>query len=679
MKTREVAFYARVSSEQQTTAQTIRSQVAALRERILEDGLMLLPEHEFMDEGYSGATLLRPALERLRDLIATGVLDCVYVHSPDRLARKYAYQVLLVDEWQRAGVEVIFLNRALGQSPEDDLLLQVQGMVAEYERAKILERSRRGKRHAAQAGSPSVLSGAPYGYRYVSVSEGGGQARYEPIPEQARVVQQIYTWIGRERASIGTVCRRLQQAGEPSPKGKSYWDRTTVWGILKNPAYCGQAAFGKTHAVPRQGQLLRPLRGKLSQPRHPTLPRDVDPQQWISIPVPALVEESLFAAVTEQLAENRRHARQGRRGARYLLQGLVCCQQCGYAYYGNAISPSSRKGHPRDYAYYRCVGSDAYRFGGERVCSNRQVRTDLLEQAVWQQVCALLQDPSRVAQEYQRRLQEPHRPENRIVLEAQAAKLKQGLSRLIDGYAEGLIDKQEFQPRVERSKEKLQKVEQALRALADEESRQQELRLVVTYLEDFAQRVTAGLEQADWTGRRELIRTLVKRVEIGAEAVNVVFRVEPGSLSTSPQSESLPHCGRRGHRPLRHPQRSLQPLAFLTDPRLQPFLDQTEEARIGHAMLNEPYEPLLRQIVEKAPYVTIQHKVHTPSRQGHRERIQRLMRATSRPKPVGETQEVLLVDLVEEGHHGLLNDLVLQGRNAQGALPPIGLRDVHSP
>src|SRR3954468_22066212 len=545
MRTREVAFYARVSSEQQTTAQTILSQVAALRQRIAEDGLVLLPAQEFIDEGDSGATLLRPALERLRDLIATGVLDCVYVHSPDRLARKYAYQVLLIDEWQRAGVEVIFLNRALGQSPEDDLLLQVQGMVAEYERAKILERSRRGKRHAAQAGSPSVLSGAPYGYRYVRVSQGGGQARYEPVPEQARVVQQIFYWIGRERASIGEVRRRLQQAGEPSPKGKPYWDRTTVWGILKNPAYQGQAAFGKTREVPRQGKLLRPLRGTGPQPRRTTSTRDVDPQQWIHIPVPALVEESLFSAVQEQLAENRQHAREGQRGARYLLQGLICCQHCGYAYYGKAISPSARKGHPRDYAYYRCVGSDAHRFGGERVCSNRQVRTDRLEQAVWQQVCALWQDPSRVAQEYQRRLQEPHRPENRTLLEAQAAKLKQGLSRLIDGYTEGLIDKQEFQPRMERSKEKLQKVEHALRALAEEEAQQQELRLVVRYLEDFAQRVTAGLEQADWTGRRELIRTLVQRVEIGAEAVNVVFRVEPGPLSTGPQSESLPHCGRR--------------------------------------------------------------------------------------------------------------------------------------
>jgi site-specific DNA recombinase len=545
MKPREAAFYARVSSQQQATVHTILSQVAALRQRMAEDGLVLWPEREFIDEGYSGATLLRPALERLRDLIATGVLDCVYVHSPDRLARKYAYQVLLLEEWQRAGVEVVFLNRALSQSPEDDLLLQVQGMVAEYERAKMLERSRRGKRHAAQAGSPSVLSGAPYGYRYVNVAEGSGQARYEPVSEQARVVQQIFTWMGRERASLGAICRRLQQAGEPSPKGKPYWDRSTVWGLLQNPAYIGQAAFGKTQEVPRQGKLLRPLREKLPQPRRTTSTRDVDPQQWIHIPVPALIEESLFSAVAEQLTENRQHAREGRRGARYLLQGLVCCQHCGYAYYGKALSPSTRKGHPRDYAYYRCLGSDAYRFGGERVCANRQVRTDLLEQAVWQQVCELLQDPPRLAQEYQRRLQEPQRKENRAMLEAQAAKLKQGLSRLIDSYTEGLIDKPEFQPRIERSKEKLRRVEQAMQALADEERQQQELRLVISHLEEFAQHVVAGLQQADWMRRRELIRTLVKRVEIGAEVVKVVFRVEPGPPSTCPKSESLPHCGRR--------------------------------------------------------------------------------------------------------------------------------------
>ena len=150
-------------------------------------------------------SVVRPALERLRDLVAAGGVDRLYIHSPDRLARKYAYQVLLVDEFQRAGVEVVFLNRALGTSPEDDLLLQVQGMIAEYERAKILERSRRGKRHKARLGSVNVLSGAPYGYRYVSAAQGGGEARYDLLPEETEVVKQVFRWVGQERLSIGEV------------------------------------------------------------------------------------------------------------------------------------------------------------------------------------------------------------------------------------------------------------------------------------------------------------------------------------------------------------------------------------------------------------------------------------------------------------------------------------------
>jgi site-specific DNA recombinase len=244
----QAAIYARVSSEQQANDHTIASQLAALHERVAADGLALPADRQFVDEGYSGATLVRPALERLRDLAAAGGIDRLYVHSPDRLARKYAYQVLVVDELQRVGVEIVFLNRELGRSPEDDLLLQVQGMVAEYERAKILERSRRGKRHGAHVGAVSVLCGAPYGYRYVRKVDGGGQARYEIVLEEARVVRQVFDWVGRERLSIGEVRRRLEQAGERTRTGKTVWDRTTIWGILKNPAYKGMAAFGKTRA-----------------------------------------------------------------------------------------------------------------------------------------------------------------------------------------------------------------------------------------------------------------------------------------------------------------------------------------------------------------------------------------------------------------------------------------------
>ena len=342
------AIYARVSSEQQAEAHTIQSQLAALRARVAAAGLPLPPEREFIDEGYSGSTLVRPGLERLRDVAALGGVECLYVHSPDRLARKYAYQVLLVEEFMRAGVEVIFLNRALTQSPEDELLLQVQGMVAEYERAKLLERSRRGRRHAAQAGSVSVLRNAPYGYHYIGKAEGGGVARYEIVLEEARVVRQIFTWVGQERATLREVCRRLQQAGARTRQGKTVWDRATVWGMLQNRAYIGQALFGRTRSAPWQPG-LRPQRGHQGPPRRPVTPVAVPPEEWIRIPVPALVDEALFAAAQEQLADNRQRARQSRHGARHLLQGLAVCARCGYAYYGITKQQRDASGALREY------------------------------------------------------------------------------------------------------------------------------------------------------------------------------------------------------------------------------------------------------------------------------------------------------------------------------------------
>jgi len=238
------ALYARVSSEQQAGDSTIASQLAALEARVSQDGLAVLPEHRFADDGYSGATLIRPALERLRDLAASGAVDRVYVHSPDRLARRYAYQVLLVDELRRAGVEI--------------------------------------------------------------------------VEEQARVVRQIFDWIGRERASIGEVCRRLRQQGCPTRGGRLVWDRRTIWSMLRNPAYVGEAAFGKTrggHPLARP----RPIRGSSEQPRRAQGRYGVPEADWISVPVPRLVDPALFEAVREQLAENRRRSRRSARGARYLF------------------------------------------------------------------------------------------------------------------------------------------------------------------------------------------------------------------------------------------------------------------------------------------------------------------------------------------------------------------------
>ncbi len=602
MTTPVVALYARVSSEQQAQAQTIDSQLAALRERIASDGGLLDPEHEFVDAGYSGSTLIRPALERLRDAVAAGEVGRVYVYGPDRLARKYAYQVMLVDEFRRAGVELVCCNRPLGQSPEDELLLQMQGMIAEYERAQMLERSRRGKRHKARQGSVSVLCGAPHGYRYVTRTEGGGEARYEISEEQASVVRQMFDWVGRERLSIGDVQRRLTAAATPTPRGKTGWDRTTIWGMLKNPAYKGQAAFGKTHA----GELrprLREQRGRALQPRRARSSYDQPPEHWLSIPVPALVDEALFDAVQAQLEENRRRTRSSHRGAKYLLQGLLVCGCCGYAFYGKPIGASARKHHPREYAYYRCVGSDAYRFGGQRLCYNKQVRTDRLEQAVWSEVCRLLAEPSRLADEYQRRLEAVRAPPGEAdaaLVDKQIAKLRQGIARLIDGYAEGYLDRAEAEPRIRRFKERLQRLEAQAEQRRAQAQQHVNLQLVIGRLEEFGTKVIAGLEQLDWAGRRELIRTLVKRVEIGQERVNVVFRVDENPFP--PGSDPFKqHCGGRDDSPLwRSCSRGKQAL-FLDKAALQPFPQNVP------IHWNVGYEPFMADVVEASGDVRVQY------------------------------------------------------------------------
>jgi site-specific DNA recombinase len=501
MRALHVALYARVSGEQQAQAGTIASQVASLRERIAADGARLEPEHVFLDEGYSGASLLRPALERLRDAAAAGVIDRLYVHSPDRLARRYAYQVLLIEEFRRSGVEVVFLNRPIGASAEDDLLLQVQGMIAEYERAKILERSRRGRRHAARAGLVSALGTAPFGYRYVTRAVGGGVARFEVIEEEARIVRQIFAWVGAERVSLHEVCRRLAEAGHRTRTGLVRWDPTTVWGMLRNPAYIGQATFGRWHFAPAQPR-LRPIRGRpWPSPRaNARIPAAQD--EWIAVPVPALIEPALFEAAQLQLEENRRHKREGRRRPGWLLQGLVVCRRCGYAFYGKMARGRASGGRTAEYGYYRCLGTDGHRFGGVAPCDNRSVRSDCLELVVWNEIRALLEDPQRLTAEYRRRLDELHHGgddrEQAAALDRQIEGLRRGMGRLIDSYVEGVIDRDAFQPRIAGLKERLARMTAQRQVLVEAAEAERGLALVVGRVEDFAAKVHRRLDELDW-------------------------------------------------------------------------------------------------------------------------------------------------------------------------------------
>ena len=538
------AVYARVSSEQQAQQSTIASQLAALLERVRADGLTLDDELCFVDDGYSGSTLVRPALEKLRDVAWAGGFTRLYVHAPDRLARKYAWQVLLVDELQRGGIELVFLNRTIGVSPEEDLLLQMQGMIAEYERAKIMERSRRGKRHAARRGSVNVLTAAPYGYRYLTKHAGAGQAQYRVVFDEARIVKQLFEWVGRDRISLREAERRLRKLAVPSAKGKN-WHVFTVRKLLTNPAYKGEAIFGKSRVGERRPR-LRPRRGQPEQGRATSSRYPGAVEDQFIIPVPALVSPELFNAVAEQIAENRRKHRQQVRSPGYLLQGLLVCGACGYGWYGKGMLRFT-KNDRAPYPYYRCIGMDAFRFSGTRVCSDRPLRLDRLDAAVWADVCTVLQNPQALHQEFERRLCSAREPDiNLDRLHKQIKSVQRSISRLIDAYEDGLLQKEELEPRVARARERLQRLRHEASTAQDNATQRKELRLVLSRMEEFAAQVRQGLDQADFETRRQIIRSLVKSIKIEDQQVRITYRITPRPFANAPSGGPFrQHCHHR--------------------------------------------------------------------------------------------------------------------------------------
>jgi site-specific DNA recombinase len=253
--------------------------------------------------------------------------------------------------------------------------------------------------------------------------------------------------------------------------------------------------------------------------------------------VPALIDESLFTAVQEQLAANQQQARERRRGAKYLLQGLLECGCCRYAFYGKPVSRTSAKGKTR-HTYYRCVGTDGYRFGGERVCTNQQVRTDQLDEAVWQDVRALLRHPELLRAEYERRLQTTGDEAQREPLTRQLRHAERAVSRLIDAFQDGLIEKPEFTPRLAKVRERVTRLRDDLTRLTAADAARDQLRRALSCLDEFAARIGAGLDEADWSVRRQIIRTLVERIRIEPDQIRITYRLSVPLFASSPPASS---------------------------------------------------------------------------------------------------------------------------------------------
>jgi site-specific DNA recombinase len=533
---RTAAIYARVSSEQQKEENTIASQTAALVEFAREQGYSVPDEWVIEDEGFSGASLLRPGLERLRDLAAEGHIQAVLIHSPDRLSRKYAYQVLLTEEFARQGVETVFLKAPRSGTPEDQLTLQFQGMIAEYERAQILERSRRGKRHRAKAGEVSVLCGAPYGYRYIRKTS-DAPARYEIDGPEAEVVRLVYDKYTVHGLSIGAIARLLREMGLPTRRRVTRWERSVVWAILRNPAYQGTACFNKTQVGLRQ-KVTKPFRlsgravhGEKSSGHE--RPRG----EWIEIPVPAIVSEETFALAAERLADNKRFAPR-RTIEPSIVQGLVSCRKCGYALSRTSTRSTARKIH-----YYRCLGSDAWRHLGGAVCDSRPVRQDLLDQIVWQEVIRLIEDPTLIQAELDRRLDaarvaEPTR-RRQEALERELTRIGKSIERLVTAYQEDLLPLDELRRRMPELRAREQSMRAELQANLDQAANRMSFLRLAETLTAFLKRLHESAQSLEIIERQKVVRLLVKEVLVDNDTITIRHSI-PSRPKAPPAGDEPP-------------------------------------------------------------------------------------------------------------------------------------------
>ncbi len=517
MKCVKIGLYARVSSEKQAQERTIESQVATILDYVESQQEKIDPDLYFLDDGFSGSSLERPGLDRLRDKALAGAVSKVYVLAPDRLSRKSAHQILLIEEMKRLGLDFVFVNRHIGETPEDQMLLQIQGIVAEYEREKILERSRRGKLYAAKKGKVNVLGGAPYGYYYKRATE-TEDAAYLIHPDESLVVKEAYNFYCNEGKSIGQIAKAFTKKGYPTRSGDTFWERSVIWAMLRNPAYMGKAAFRKTKRVRRIKKTKlamereHPLRSEFSSSR------DRPKEEWIYISVPALIDEKTFEYAQMRLKLNIKLASRNNKKHHYLLSGLLRCKTCGYSIYGNPASNSKYKR-----LYYRCMGQDGHRWPQGRVCKGHPVRTEAIDELVWESVKGLVLDPQALIEEYQNRL---GKPSQEPIIDSKLIDLKRfktERSRLIDLFENGLVEKDEIESKLKNNRAKIEQLENEITYLKKEKREREQILTVIRNLEDFSVKIKENLDKRDFETKKQIVRLLVEEVEIDTikEEINV--------------------------------------------------------------------------------------------------------------------------------------------------------------
>jgi site-specific DNA recombinase len=507
------AIYARVSSEKQEKEHTVGSQLEALRNYAAQHGMNIV--EEFTDEGYSGARLDRPALDRMRDRAEHHGFEVLLTYCTDRLARKFVLQALILEEMERFGVKTIFLEGGAADDPLSKLMHQITGAVAEFERAKITERNRRGRLYRARCGEV-VCWKVPFGY--VRIPRRDGVAAHMEIDEsKAAVVRKIFDIYTKQGLTVRQIAKQLTLGGTPAPSGRREWSWAMVDRILHDEAYIGTFYHNRFNCVTVE-------RAHSHKPsiRHTLRPRE----EWIPISVPSIIDLETFHQAGMRVRENQKFSPRNLQEAAYLLRQLVRCGHCGATCSANTVGRTAR----RPSHYYFCTRKGKT-FLREQRCPQRYIGADALDELVWEEVSTRLQDPDLVL-EAQRECRAHGMDRDEASSSEQVQKLASQIkltsterTRLLDAYQAGAMELAELQKRerlVDAKLDALRREQDLLEKMAREQKQEGDVR---GDLDQFAALVSNRLQHFSFGEKQKLLRTVLDKVVVKDWRVDVHYNI----------------------------------------------------------------------------------------------------------------------------------------------------------
>ncbi len=496
-----VCFYERVSTSGQEEAQTVQNQDMVLEELAKKNGYMVV--EKYVDDGWSGDTLIRPALDRLRQDAKNKKWEAVIVYDPDRLARRYSYQELVMDELREAGVEVIFITVSSPKNPEDKILHGVRGLFAEYERAKIAERFRLGKLRTVRDGH--VIANAPYGYKYILKNKENGilHGFYEVVEDEARVVRMIFSWIANDGKTVRGVINKLKELGiQPRKSKKKVWSTSTLSSMLDNKAYIGEAHYGKCYSIVPQ----KPIKDEKYRKNKKSSRKFRPEAEWVVIPVPAIIDPELYRRTRAKLESNFALADR-RKKHDYLLAGKIWCS-CGKRRCG--CSPVGQN------LYYRC-NDRINSFPLKKTCFEKGLNSVIADKLVWQKIVKLMSSPDLMFKQVAR-WRDSKQGRKQIsfsdieTIKKEINNLKEKEDRYNKAYADGVFTLEKLKDYTIPLREKVNSLEYQILVIKQQ---QEEIKLTAPHpyeVEDFAKSAMEKLRNLKFLQKRAIVTKIIDKV-----------------------------------------------------------------------------------------------------------------------------------------------------------------------